>query len=285
MSACMYNPKGANWDDRYHPVRRKSDDCHRPDAGRSGPFSDHDCLSLDHVDPVFVAVTKPEADGPILCPEHKHIDVVARITSIQRHISVQRNPFAAFRIKALLRDQISKSVSPATFVKWEEHCVSGKSGCLTELQGYITWIADTDGNLSPIARPPELFSNEVNFKDWLRALSLQVQNAGLLEITVGCQTGGGSRDRSGKECCLLQIQNGIPFVWLWNTAKGAGYWGDAQALVVCENTAGSGLVGFAVHADQGAGTPASGPHSLPVELGARWRCEGRAPLFSGVCHG
>lgn len=30
-----------------------------------------------------------------------------------------------------------------------------------------------------------------------------------------------------------QFHQGIPFVWFWNTAKGAGNRGDAQVLVVC----------------------------------------------------
>lgn len=72
---------------------------------------------------------------------------------------------------------------------------------------------------------------------------------------------------------------GISFVWFWNTAKGADNRGDAQALVVCENTAGSGLVGFAVHADRGQARPQVAPIPSLLNLARVGLAKAARPVF------
>lgn len=81
-----------------------------------------------------------------------------------------------------------------------------------------------------------------------------------------------------------QFHQAIPFVRLWNTAKGAGNRGGKQAPVVCENTAGRGTPSVAF-ADWGQARLQVAPKTSLLNLGRVGADRAARPAFLGVFHG
>ncbi|MEQ3671547.1 hypothetical protein [Pseudophaeobacter sp.] len=145
----------------------------------------------------------------------------------------------------------------------------------------VAGIGHANADRAPIVRSADIFAHSHYFKNWLRALCLLVEEAGLFEAAIGGKAGGKSGDCGGEEGRVLQVQLRIPFENHWRVTKGAGNRGGKQASAVCENTAGRGSPSVAF-ADRGQARLQVAPKTSLLNLGRVGADRAARPVFS-VC--
>lgn len=249
---------------------RGRDVSNRIGAGGPGLRSDFDRVAFDFIDPVSEKVVEPNSNA-------------SPLSSLKIEVEKGVGRPWSDRARAI---EIERSFA----LRWRgwfggaQSCFPRAGGGGFHFKHDVAGIGHANADRAPIVRSADLFAHSHHFKNWLRALCLLVEEAGLFEAAVGGKAGGKSGDCGGEESRVLQVQLRIPFEKHWCVTKGAGNRGGKQASVVCENTAGRGSPSVAF-ADRGQARLQVAPKTSLLNLGRVGADCAARPVFWGAFYG